>query len=159
MFLNFVWRFNHFQCMSLPPFCPPCLCSVFSRKLFRLGRFSSLDGGRELLLLFLGCWYFSNSERNLYTSSSNMRMLCNNCSIRIFWSNLKYLNTKFLHSKLSKKSILMTSQIVNISHFSIPPESPCSKIVDIPENMYFFVISYEPFNNFCTFNIFLYIAQ
>jgi len=35
------------------------------------------------------------------------------------------------------KSMLPTPQFVNSPHFSTSPESDCSKIVDIPENLYF----------------------
>src|SRR6056297_1752793 len=66
-----------FRVLPSLPFCPPGLRPDFSRKLFLFGRFSSFDGGTELLLLFLGVSYFAKRFLRYFTSASSSCTLLN----------------------------------------------------------------------------------
>src|SRR6056297_4047420 len=66
-----------FRVLPSLPFCPPGLRPDFSRKLFLLGRFSSFDGGTELLLLFLGVSYLAKRFFRYLTSASSSCTLLN----------------------------------------------------------------------------------
>src|SRR3990172_966681 len=66
-----------FKVLPSWPGWPPGFFPVRSRKLFVFnGRFSSLDGGSELFLLFFTCSYLANFSHNIPFS-------CSKCSTRL----------------------------------------------------------------------------
>src|SRR5680860_677371 len=81
-----------FNVFPLRPSCPPGLRPVLFRKLWlRLGRFSSFEGGIELLLLFFGCSYFARRCFKWLTSvTSSSILLISSCMIRSL-SNVCFL--------------------------------------------------------------------
>jgi len=110
---------------------PPTFLPDFSRKLFvRLGRFSSLDGGMELLRLFFRvrslancCSTTSNRSFNSLFSSISNAMICfwpsmmscsGVCTIR-FYTNIH------CHPIISKNATacLSTFKIINVSVYKI----------------------------------------
>src|SRR5690554_7970554 len=72
-----------FNVLPSLPFCPPGLRPVCSRKLLRWGRFSSFDGGMELLLLFFGVSYLDKRFFNTAFSSDNASTFSMSAAITI----------------------------------------------------------------------------